>query len=109
MHSTKKFFQLIFYILILTQPFYANAQESKTTITKIEFSAEKKLSISLNNVTEYKLFTLSKPDRLSIEIKNAELLKKDYSPKKPDYVSKITFHKNNQTLIITLFFQEKYL
>ena len=65
--------------------------------------------ISLNNVTEYKLFTLSKPDRLSIEIKNAELFKKDFSPKKPDFISKITFHKNNQTLVITLFFVEKYL
>ena len=109
MHFIKKFFQLIFYIVILTQPLYANAQESKTTITKIEFSAEKKLLISLNNVTEYKLFTLSKPDRLSIEIKNAELFKKDFSPKKPDFISKITFHKNNQTLVITLFFVEKYL
>jgi N-acetylmuramoyl-L-alanine amidase len=44
-----------------------------------------------------------------IEIKNAELFKKDYSPKKPDYVSKITFHKNSQTFVITLFFTEKYL
>jgi hypothetical protein len=109
MHSIKKFFQLIFYILILTQPFYANAQDSKTTISKIEFSNNKKLSITLNNLAEYKLFTLSKPNRLLIEIKNAELFKKDYSPKKPDFISKITFHKNNQTLIITLFFQEKYL
>ena len=41
MHFIKKFFQLIFYIVILTQPLYANAQESKTIITKIEFSAEK--------------------------------------------------------------------
>ena len=109
MHFIKKIFQFIFYILILTQPFYANAQESKNTITKIEFSNNKKLSITLNNLAEYKLFTLVNPDRLSIEIKNAELFKKDYSPKKPDFISKITFHKNNQTLIITLFFQEKYL
>ena len=83
-----------FFILIITQPFYANAQDSKTTITKIEFSNNKKLSISLNNLAEYKLFTLAKPDRLSIEIKNAELFKKDFSPKKPDFISKITFHKN---------------
>ena len=109
MHFIKKIFQFIFYILILTQPFYANAQESKNTITKIEFSNNKKLSITLNNLAEYKLFTLANPDRLLIEIKNAELFKKDYSPKKPDFISKITFHKNNQTLIITLFFQEKYL
>ena len=109
MRFIEKIFQFIFYILILTQPFYANAQESKTTITKIEFSNNKKLSITLNNFAEYKLFTLANPDRLSIEIKNAELFKKDYSPKKPDFISKITFHKNNQTLIITLFFQERYL
>lgn len=109
MHFIKKFFQLVFYILIITQPFNVNAQEPRILISKIEFSAEKKLSISLNNVAEYKLFTLSNPDRLSIEIKNAELLKPDYAPKNPDYISKITFHKNNQTLVITLFFHEKYL
>jgi N-acetylmuramoyl-L-alanine amidase len=109
MHFIKKFLQIIFYILILTQPFCANAKDSKTKITKIEFSDNKKLAITLNDVAEYKLFTLAKPDRLLIEIKNAELLKKNYLPKKPDFISKITFHKNNQTLIITLFFQEKYL
>ena len=96
MRFVKKFFQFIFYILILSQPFYANAQDQKNIISKIEFSNDKKLSITLNNVAEYKLFTLSKPDRLLIEIKNGELFKKDYSPKKPDYISQITFHKNNQ-------------
>jgi len=109
MSFIKKFLQIIFYILILTQPLYANTQESKINITKIEFSENKKLAITLNNLAEYKLFTLSKPNRLLIEIKNAELFKKDYSPKKPDYVSKITFHKNSQTFVITLFFTEKYL
>lgn len=109
MRFIEKIFQFIFYILILSQPFYANAQDQINTISKIEFSNDKKLSITLNNVAEYKLFTLSNPDRLSIEIKNAELFKKDYSPKKPDYISKITFHKNNKILVITLFFQEKYL
>ncbi len=109
MRFIKKIFQFIFYILILSQPFYANAQDQINTISKIEFSNDKKLSITLNNVAEYKLFTLSNPDRLSIEIKNGELFKKDYSPKKPDYISKITFHKNNKILVITLFFQEKYL
>ncbi len=58
---------------------------------------------------EYKIFTLKNADRLSIEIKNAKIFNKDYAPKKPDYISKITFHKNNQTLVITLFFHEKYL
>jgi len=109
MRFIEKIFQFIFYILILSQPFYANAQDQINTISKIEFSNDKKLSITLNNVAEYKLFTLSNPDRLSIEIKNGELFKKDYSPKKPDYVSKITFDKNNKILVITLFFQEKYL
>lgn len=109
MRFIEKIFQFIFYILILSQPFYANAQDQINTISKIEFSNDKKLSITLNNVAEYKLFTLSNPDRLSIEIKNGELFKKDYSPKKPDYISKITFHKNNKILVITLFFQEKYL
>ena len=109
MRFIEKIFQFIFYILILSQPFYANAQNQINTISKIEFSNDKKLSITLNNVAEYKLFTLSNPDRLSIEIKNGELFKKDYSPKKPDYVSKITFDKNNKILVITLFFQEKYL
>ena len=109
MRFIEKIFQFVFYILILSQPFYANAQDQINTISKIEFSNDKKLSITLNNVAEYKLFTLSNPDRLSIEIKNAELFKKDYSPKKPDYISKITFHKNNKILVITLFFQEKYL
>ena len=109
MRFIEKIFQFIFYILILSQPFCANAQDQINTISKIEFSNDKKLSITLNNVAEYKLFTLSNPDRLSIEIKNGELFKKDYSPKKPDYISKITFHKNNKILVITLFFQEKYL
>ncbi len=109
MRFIEKIFQFVFYILILSQPFCANAQDQINTISKIEFSNDKKLSITLNNVAEYKLFTLSNPDRLSIEIKNAELFKKDYSPKKPDYISKITFHKNNKILVITLFFQEKYL
>ena len=109
MRFIEKIFQFVFYILILSQPFYANAQDQINTISKIEFSNDKKLSITLNNVAEYKLFTLSNPDRLSIEIKNGELFKKDYSPKKPDYISKITFHKNNKILVITLFFQEKYL
>lgn len=109
MSFIKKISQFILYITILVQPFSVNAQDSKTIISKIEFFDNKKLSINLNKATEYKIFTLSNPDRLSIEIKNAELFKQDYAPKKPKYISKITFHKNNQTLIINLFFQEKYL
>ena len=109
MHFIKKFFQFICYFLIVAQPFYANAQVSKTIIKKIEFSAENKILISLDKVAEYRLFTLSKPDRLLIEIKNAELFKQDYLPQIPNFVSKITFHKKNETLIITLFFIEKYL
>ena len=109
MHFIKKLYQFIFFILILAQPLCVYAQDAKTTVTKIEFSNNKKLSITLNNSAEYKLFTLGNPDRLLIEIKKAELFKKDYLPKKPDFIKKITFHKNNQTLIITLFFNEKYL
>jgi N-acetylmuramoyl-L-alanine amidase len=109
MHFIKKFSQFIFYILIVTAPLHAKAQEPKIIISKIEFLENKKLNITLDKITEYKIFTLSKPDRLSIEIKNAKLSNKDYAPKKPKYISKITFDENNQTLLINLFFQEKYL
>jgi N-acetylmuramoyl-L-alanine amidase len=109
MHFIKNFSQFIFYIVILLAPLCAKAQEPEVIISKIEFLNEKKLSITLNKITEYKIFTLNKPDRLSIEIKNAKIFNKDYAPKKPDYISKITFSKNNQILVITLFFQEKYL
>ncbi|NBX52351.1 MAG: N-acetylmuramoyl-L-alanine amidase [Proteobacteria bacterium] len=105
-------FSLVVFVTSIEESFCADKQNSDTSnfnkVLDIEFSKEQKLSIKLNRKTDYKIFTLSNPNRVAIEIKNTKVSDKLSTPK-PDYVSKITFDKNSDKLTIYIFFDEKFI
>jgi len=105
-------FSLGIYTTSIAESFCANKQNSIASnfseVSNIEFSKEQKLSIKLNQKADYKIFTLSNPNRIAIEIKNTKISDK-LTTQKPDYVSKITFDKNSDKSTIYIFFNEKFI
>jgi N-acetylmuramoyl-L-alanine amidase len=103
----KKFCYLFIFFLQLFICCNAWTQDSNIKIFSIDFNDNKKILITLNKPTEYKIFTLSNPNRVSIEILNAKI-DEIKSLKKPDFVKEITFNINKQKLVINLFFHNIY-
>lgn len=86
----------------------AVAQENQITPTlvkEISFTAENNLEISLSNQATFKTFTLANPDRLVIDIANANLEQKNYQPALPSFIASFrnrVDEKNSLRLVFDL-------
>lgn len=86
-----------------------NTENSEiVSIKSLFFSTNNEIEIELSGVAEYKIFTLSKPERLVIEIQNAD--QKNYkNPKKiPDFINKIEVESKNNSIFLNLYLTEKF-
>lgn len=79
----------LFYALLLCFLFSNSfaAKVEKTLVKKIEFTQDNKLAISLSKKSDFKIFTLSNPDRLVVDISDAEIFDEKYKPKLPQFIS----------------------
>lgn len=87
-----------------------NTENSEAVSVKnLFFSSNNEIELELSGVGEYKIFTLSKPDRIVIEIQNAD--QKNYkNPKKiPDFVNKIELEAKNNSIFIIFYMTEKFV
>lgn len=57
------------------------AQNSKILVQDIKFDNHNQISISISKKADYKIFTLKNPNRLVIDIFNAEFAEENYQPK----------------------------
>ena len=86
----------------------AIAQENQVTpisVKEILFSVENNLEISLSNQATFKTFTLANPNRLVIDISNANLEQKNYQPTLPSFISSFrnrVDEKNSLRLVFDL-------
>lgn len=92
MHKTKHIGIGLFTALALCFLSYEIlAAESKFLVKKIHFTGKNKIEVSLSTKSlkpdEFKVFTLTNPNRLVIDISNATFEKPDYKPLLPFFVS----------------------
>jgi len=86
----------------------AIAQENQVepiSVKEILFSVENNLEISLSNQANFKTFTLTNPNRLVIDIANANLEQKNYQPTLPSFVTSFrnrVDEKNSLRLVFDL-------
>lgn len=95
-------------ILLLCFAFFSSeifANEDEALIKKIEFSS-KKIEIEISKKSDFKIFTLENPDRLVIDIKNADFAK-DYEQNVPSFISSIRKRKSDSSLRIAFDLKQK--
>lgn len=88
----------------------SNSENSEIiSIKNLFFSKNNEIELELSGVAEYRIFTLSKPERLVIEIQNADQ-KNFKNPKKiPDFVNKIEVESKNNSIFLNIYLTEKFL
>lgn len=94
-----------FLLFLLTSLPLSTANAAKSIIKKVEFSDKNNLKISLTKNTEFKIFTLTKPNRLVIDIDNSVFEKKNYKPRLPYFISSFRSHidkKNSLRMVFDL-------
>jgi N-acetylmuramoyl-L-alanine amidase len=101
MTKQKNIIAVIFSALLLC--FFSSssvAQSNKTLVKKIEFTKAQKLEISLSQKSTFKVFTLSTPDRLVIDIEGAKLENTKYKPALPDFAKNFRIKNDEKNLRI---------
>jgi N-acetylmuramoyl-L-alanine amidase len=105
------FFYKKFYKFLLFFYFFNNclawSENSITKISSINFNQEK-IFIKLSNYSKFKIFTLNNPNRVAVEIINAQIDDKK-NIKFPEFIKEISFDKNPEKLVINIFFHQNYL
>lgn len=76
-------------------------------VKKIRFTAENRLEISITKKAEFKIFTLSNPDRLVIDIASASFEQKDYKPTLPAYTTSFRFKQSENSLRLVFDLNQK--
>jgi N-acetylmuramoyl-L-alanine amidase len=74
------------------------AAEEKIAVQKIHFSKENNLEISLSQKGTFKIFTLTNPRRLVVDISNANLANPDEQVVLPKFISSFRSKKNGDSL-----------
>lgn len=85
----------------------SEAAETKTLINDISFTAQNHLEISLTKKEAFKIFTLNNPNRLVIDITNADLKNRDLKPPLPNFISGFRSKKNDNTLRLVFELKQK--
>jgi N-acetylmuramoyl-L-alanine amidase len=89
----------------VSQNIFANS--SKILVKKIFFTAENNLEISLSKKADFKVFTLTNPNRLVIDIDNAELENPDEKPLLATFTSSFRKKNNEDSLRIVFELTQK--
>ncbi len=83
------------------------AASAKPLIKKISFTAQNHLEISISQKETFKIFTLSEPSRLVVDISNADLEKPDEQPALPNFISSFRSKKNENSLRLVFDLKQK--
>lgn len=83
------------------------ANNSEVLLKEIKFSNQNHLEIFLSGKSGFKLFTLENPDRLVVDIKNANFEKADYKPSLPSFTSSFRNKKNADSLRLVFDLKQK--
>jgi N-acetylmuramoyl-L-alanine amidase len=83
------------------------ANPSKVLVKNIFFNAKNNLEISLSSKADFKVFTLTNPNRLVIDIDNAELENPDEKPLLTTFTSSFRKKKNENSLRIVFELTQK--
>jgi len=80
------------------------AAPQKILVKKILFTGTNKLEIALSQKASFKIFTLTNPDRLVIDVANAQLEKADYAPVLPFFIKsfRVRNDENNLRVVFDL-------
>jgi N-acetylmuramoyl-L-alanine amidase len=102
----KKFYKFLIFFYFFNNSL-AWSENSITKISSIDFNQEK-IFIKLSNYSKFKIFTLNNPNRVAVEIINAQIDDKK-NIKFPEFIKEISFDKNPEKLVINIFFHQNYL
>lgn len=83
------------------------AAESEVLVQEVKFTNQNNLEISLSGKNSFKVFALENPNRLVIDINNANLAKADYTPSLPFFASAFRNKKNGTTLRLVFDLKQK--
>jgi N-acetylmuramoyl-L-alanine amidase len=78
-------------------------KESPKLVKEINFLSKNNLEILLSDKANFKVFTLSNPNRLVIDIENASFWKNNLSPNLPEFVSSFRNRINEQKSLRLVF------
>ena len=84
-----------------------SAAEEKSLVKKISFTAANHLEISLSKKDTFKIFTLTNPNRLVVDISNAALENPDEKPTLPNFISDFRSKKSEASLRLVFDLKQK--
>jgi N-acetylmuramoyl-L-alanine amidase len=106
-YKTTQVLRLFIALVLIFLTFTSNAAKSETIITQISFTPKNHLEISLSKKETFKIFTLNNPDRLVVDISNANLKTQDMKPSPTSFISGFRSKKNDQTLRLVFDLKQK--
>ncbi len=98
---------LFFALILIFTTCNSYDAKAETIITKISFTPKNHLEISLSKKETFKIFTLNNPNRLVIDVSNADLQNQDTKPSLPNFISEFRSKKNNKTLRLVFDLKQK--
>ncbi len=108
-HAKMSLFVALLACFLSTTIFAKTATSSKPTLVKsVKFTGINKIEIALTNkATNFKIFTLSNPERLVIDLGNTNLEKADYKPALPFFVKSFRIKDDENSLRIVFDLTQK--
>lgn len=89
----------------LTFPTFADTP--KVLVKKIQFTGVNKIEIALSKKTAVRIFTLTNPDRLVIDVTNGKLEKEEYRPALPFFVKNYRTKNESNNLRVVFDLEQK--
>jgi N-acetylmuramoyl-L-alanine amidase len=87
--------------------FLSQNAAAETLIKKVKFTEGNFLEISLSQKTGFKIFTLESPNRLVVDVSDADLEKPDEKITLPPFISSMRSRKNNESLRLVFDLNQK--
>jgi N-acetylmuramoyl-L-alanine amidase len=81
------------------------ATTNEHLLEKIEFTT--KITLTFNNIPDFKIFTLDNPNRLVIDLLNTSLQQKEYKPTLPNFASAFRYRNNQNNLRLVFDLKEQ--
>ncbi len=109
LYKTSQAFLLWLFFAIIISFFSLNseASDNKVIVNQVNFTSKNHLEISLDKKETFKIFTLTNPDRLVVDISNADLKNQNLKPQLPNFISGFRSKKNNETLRLVFDLKQK--
>lgn len=97
-------FFILFYIILIA--LFSNNVLAKANIKKINFDNNHNIEIIIDKKTEFKTYSLIKPDRIVVDLKNCNNVKISIQ-NKPTFIEKVRYGKNGEFLRIVFDLKQK--